>query len=333
MNNNSEKKRSIMSLDEMLFQGSNSVETSSKPLDIQEEQTLKNDTEPSKQSIPIELIDPLENHKYKLYDGTKLDAWVENIKKHGILTPVILQPKENGRFRTIAGHNRINGAHLAGINEIDPDKYILIDSDLPMDEVMDIVHITNLYQRSPSDMGNKEKVYAFKQYFDILKNRTNNYESIGEEFQDSIEENYNISVNTLRIYWRISNMDEYFVDLFDKNDLSLRVIAVLSHLNEHAQSVLKEVFISEPKLIKMKDKKAIELKKNCNHSRATVNDMIKILTDHKKPSKVKVSLNTAFLNKYFDLELDSSEDIIKVIDTALTKYFNKEESINEESET
>lgn len=121
--------------------------------------------------IPLDKIDPWcdENGRgqpFHLYSEEKLQELAENIRQNGLITPVRLRisPFDATRYQTLAGHNRIQAARLAGMERIDAlvenvddatARLILVDS--------------NLYQREkilPS-----EKAFAYKLRMEAIKHQ------------------------------------------------------------------------------------------------------------------------------------------------------------------
>ena len=56
--------------------------------------------------ISIDLIDDNPNNPYHVNKDDKLQDMAESIKQYGVLEPIIIRPKENGRYELIAGHRR-----------------------------------------------------------------------------------------------------------------------------------------------------------------------------------------------------------------------------------
>ena len=56
--------------------------------------------------IKINEIDNFPNHPYKVIDDDRMKEMSESIKEYGLLNPVIVRKKENGRYEMIAGHRR-----------------------------------------------------------------------------------------------------------------------------------------------------------------------------------------------------------------------------------
>jgi ParB family chromosome partitioning protein len=63
--------------------------------------------------IPLEMLQAYSNHKFKLYDGERLEDMVQSIKEHGVLTPIIVRPVDGGNYEILAGHNRVNASKIA----------------------------------------------------------------------------------------------------------------------------------------------------------------------------------------------------------------------------
>lgn len=51
---------------------------------------------PKIHDIPIELIDPFPNHPFKVRMDDDMYQLVESIKEQGLITPLLLRPKEDG---------------------------------------------------------------------------------------------------------------------------------------------------------------------------------------------------------------------------------------------
>ena len=66
------------------------------------------------QQIPCEMLRPYHNHKFELYSGERLEDMIASIKENGVLSPIVVQPCENG-YEILIGHNRWNASKLAGL--------------------------------------------------------------------------------------------------------------------------------------------------------------------------------------------------------------------------
>ncbi|WP_317854434.1 ParB N-terminal domain-containing protein [Chakrabartyella piscis] len=107
------------------------------------------------------------NHKYKLYEGQRLQDMVDSIKEFGIITPIILWHNENGEYIILSGHNRKNAGELAGLDKAP----VVIKTDLTLEEARLIVNETNLRQRSFTDLSHSERAYCLSEHYSAMKSQ------------------------------------------------------------------------------------------------------------------------------------------------------------------
>lgn len=68
--------------------------------------------------IPIDKISPDPNQPRNQFDDKQIDELAESIKQHGLLQPIVVTPKRNGRFEIVAGERRYRAAKLAGLQNL-----------------------------------------------------------------------------------------------------------------------------------------------------------------------------------------------------------------------
>ena len=69
--------------------------------------------------LKIGDIDQFKNHPYKVQSDESLIQLQESIKTNGLLNPIIVRKKDNGRYEMISGHRRMKAMELNGETEID----------------------------------------------------------------------------------------------------------------------------------------------------------------------------------------------------------------------
>lgn len=88
------------------------------------DELFMNDTErmetklPHIYDIPLELIDDFPDHPFKVRDDEDMMQLVESVKERGIITPVTLRPKEDGRYEIVSGHRRKKACEFAGFETV-----------------------------------------------------------------------------------------------------------------------------------------------------------------------------------------------------------------------
>ena len=98
-------------------------------------------------STPVGQLIPFKGHPFRLYEGERLDDMVASIKANGVLVPVIAR-RVDGILEILSGHNRVEAAKLAGLEEVPT----IIFEYVTDEDAMVYVVETNLIQRSFSDM-------------------------------------------------------------------------------------------------------------------------------------------------------------------------------------
>ena len=176
-------------------------------------------------AIPVSKLHPFEGHPYKVLDNEEMNTLIESIQTQGILSPLIVRPKENttDEYEVVSGHRRLHAAVKAGLETVPAFIYAL-DRDAAAIAVVD----SNLHREHilPS-----EKAFAYKMKADALSHRTTAVigESLGESYK------------TVQRYIRLTHLIPELLDWMDEGKMALSVGVELSFLSEEAQyGVLEE---------------------------------------------------------------------------------------------
>ena len=73
---------------------------------------------PKIHEIPLSEIDEFPNHPFHVRLDEDMDQLVESIKERGIITPVTLRQKPDGRYEIVSGHRRTKACELAGLTSV-----------------------------------------------------------------------------------------------------------------------------------------------------------------------------------------------------------------------
>ena len=194
-------------------------------------------------NILIEKLHAFENHPYKVQDNEEMERLSESIREHGVLSPIIVRPKENteDEYEIISGHRRVMASKKAGITEV-PALIVSLDRDAAAIVLVD----SNLHREHilPS-----EKAFAYKMKADAMAhqgwrsdltsgqvvpksddNRTT--AMIGEDMGDSYK--------TVQRYIRLTNLIPEILEYVDEGRISFTPAVELSYLNEQEQYDLLE---------------------------------------------------------------------------------------------
>ena len=58
--------------------------------------------------LPINLLQPFEDHPFKVTDDEEMDQLVWSILTQGLLTPLVVRPLPTGKYVVISGHRRLH---------------------------------------------------------------------------------------------------------------------------------------------------------------------------------------------------------------------------------
>ena len=291
--------------------------------------------------LKIETLVAFENHPFKLYEGDRLKDMVDSIKNLGVIVPIVVR-KKGLRYEILSGHNRVNAAKIAGLNEISS----VIKEGLTEEEAILIVTETNLMQRSFADLAHSERATVIATRHSAMKSqgvRTDLLEEIeklskapdlandltsrllGEKLNSdkTVAKEYGISPRNISRYLRLSELNSKLRDLVDEGKIALYAGVDLSYLSNENQEMV-EAIISE-NTFKVDMKKASTLRGYDKSGKLTWEKTVAIISGEstkkdKKPTAIKIQ--PQIISKYFRPN-EKKKDIENVIDKALEMYFSK----------
>lgn len=183
--------------------------------------------------IPIDLIDDFPDHPFKVKMDEDLDLLIASIKEQGLITPVTLRAKEDGRYEMVSGHRRKTACVLAGLSTIKADV-----REMTHDEATVLMVESNL-QRSvilPS-----EKAFAYKIRLEALKRQGKRSSStcgqVVHKSRDVISEESGRQVSR---YIRLTNLIEHLLMLVDEGRIAMSPAVELSYLSKKEQTIVYE---------------------------------------------------------------------------------------------
>src|SRR5574344_2515318 len=111
--------------------------------------------------IPLSEIDDFPEHPFKVKLDEDMDQLVQSVKERGIITPITLRQKEDGRYEIVSGHRRKKACELAGLETVKSEI-----KELTRDEAI-ILMVESNYQRS--SILPSEKAFAYKMRLEAMK--------------------------------------------------------------------------------------------------------------------------------------------------------------------
>ena len=175
---------------------------------------------PRIRDIPLDQIDDMPNHPYKVRMDEDMEALVESVKNHGIITPVILRQKEDGRYECASGHRRRKAAELAGHTTIKAEV-----RDMTRDEAIIIMAHSN---RQRSKILPSEKAFSYKMELEALKRQAGrppkgNFVPVEQNYsRDELAEKAGESSAQIHRYIRLTYLAPALLDMVDEGRIAFR---------------------------------------------------------------------------------------------------------------
>lgn len=189
-------------------------------------------------NIPTNKIYPFEGHPFKVQDNEEMNSLIESIQEQGILSPLIVRPKENtgDEYEIVSGHRRFRAAGKAGIKEV-PALIVPLDRDAAAIAVVD----SNLHREHllPS-----EKAFAYKLKMEALRHQGKALSQVATKSDSAAEigKASNESRDTVFRYIRLTNLIPPILDMVDEGRIAFTPAVELSYLlPEEQRDLLSEI--------------------------------------------------------------------------------------------
>ena len=117
-----------------------------------------NESKDGASELRISLIEPNRNQPRQSFDSEKLDALAQSIYEHGLLQPIAVTPRKNGRYMIIAGERRWRAARKAGLESVP-----VIIKKCSEEEIAQLALIENLQRE---DLNPIEEALGYRRLID-----------------------------------------------------------------------------------------------------------------------------------------------------------------------
>jgi len=238
--------------------------------------------------IKISDIDTFKNHPYRVENDESLIQLQESIKENGLLNPIIVRPKENGKYEMISGHRRMKAIELNGKTEIDA--YV---KELNDDEATIYMVDSNLQREKilPS-----EKAFAYKMKLDALKHqgKTLSHDGTKSHSVDSIKDTKTQIYRYIRLTHLIPELLKIVDNTYEKNDkhsitMGLLPAVELSYLNKDEQMLVYSEMTYDD--ASPSHGQAIRIRKLSEKKQLNAEKLEEILTESKGNQREQISFN------------------------------------------
>ena len=269
--------------------------------------------------IPIELIDEFPDHPFKVRMDEDMDQLVESVKERGLITPITLRPKEDGRYEIVSGHRRKKACEIAGLSVVKADV-----REMSRDEAIIMMVESNLQR---SKILPSEKAFSYKMRLEALRRRSGERTDLtsvpvgqrlgGQTTREYIAENSPDSNTQIQRYIRLTELVPELLDLVDEGAIALRPAVELSYLTCDEQKMVYEQILDCD--CTPSHAQTIRMRKFSEEGRLNEAVVESIMQEEKPNQKEKIHIPLGQLRKYIP-ETVSYDDTRDYIMQALEFY-------------
>ena len=251
-------------------------------------------------------------HPFKVKMDDDMEQLVASIKEQGLITPVILRPKEKGRYEMVSGHRRKEACLRAGLTEIKAEV-----REISHDEAIILMVDSNL-QRTvilPS-----EKAFSYKMRLEALRRLPGRIKAngdpvghlyLGEKSVYVIANESPDSKTQIQRYIRLTELIPELRELVDERKMALRPAVELSYLTPEEQKVVYDETILRDCM--PSHAQAIRMRKMSARSMLTNSAIDDIMREEKPNQKEKIHIPYSEIKKFLPkgMTVDKTNEYIK----------------------
>lgn len=267
--------------------------------------------------IPLNEIDDFPNHPFQVRLDEDMDQLVESVKERGIITPITLRQKEDGRYEIVSGHRRRKACELAGLENVPAEI-----KELTRDEAIILMVESNLQR---STILPSEKAFSYKMRLEAMKRlpgrpAKENASPVATDFsrgRSDVElgEQIGEGKDNIRRYIRLTELIPEILSMVDEGQIALRPAVELSYLEEIEQRDLlpaMEMADATPS-----HAQAIKMRKFSQEGKLSPEVIESIMCEEKPNQKEKVSIRYEDAKKYIPSSIsykDTGAFILKALE-------------------
>ena len=281
-------------------------------------------------NIPLTEIDDFPDHPFQVRMDEDMDQLVESIKSRGVITPITLRKKDDGRYEIVSGHRRRRASEIAGFETIPAEI-----KELTRDEAIILMVESNL-QRSvilPS-----EKAFSYKMRLEAMKRLPGRppkenlcpvgTDLVGIRSDARLADESPDSARQIQRYIRLTYLIPKILQMVDDGKIALRPAVELSYLNDwEQQDLLSAIEYADAT---PSHAQAIKLRRFSAENKLTQEVIESIMCEEKPNQKEKISVRYEEARKYIPASVPfnkTGEYILK----ALEYYQRHQERIRNDS--
>lgn len=273
--------------------------------------------------IKLTDIDDFPDHPFKVKDDDEMDNMRQSVEENGILHPILVRPKSDGRYELISGHRRKRASQLANKETIP-----CIVRDLTDDEATIIMVDSNMQRE---EILPSEKAFAYKMKMEALSHQgkqTSRQVVDKLKTADEIGGENGDSGRTVQRFIRLTELIPELLELVDNKQIALSPAVELSFLNDEQQYAILDCI--ECNVATPSHAQAIKLKKMSQEGTLTEDDIDDILSQEKPNQIPKMKFNESRIRSVLpnNIEDKKIEDFVVKAIEFYGRHLQKQKSMD-----
>jgi len=248
--------------------------------------------------VPFDLIDDFPGHPFKVRIDDEMQKMIESVKEHGILVPLLLRPKPDGRYELVSGHRRKfagQAVDLPGVSAVvrdmddDTATIIMVDSNLQREKVLA-----------------SEKAFAYKMKMEAMKRQGKRTDLTscqvgtklnGERTDEAIAEKVDDSARQIQRFINLTKLIPPILDMVDEERIKFSPAVEISHLPAEKQEILYDFMTTEQRTPSYAQ--ALMMKQLKNEEKLSDETILSIMAEEKGNQIEQFKLPKTSIDRFF----------------------------------
>ena len=253
---------------------------------------------PRIQDIPLTEIDDFPDHPFHVRLDADMDELVQSVKERGIITPITLRQKEDGRYEIVSGHRRRKACELAGLDTVKAEV-----KDLSRDEAIILMVESNLQRTTilPS-----EKAFAYKMRLEAMNRQGQRTDLTSDPLGQKLKGKYSVEIlaegtsdskTQVQRFIRLTNLLPDLLSKVDEGKIAMRPAVEISYLAETEQQSLLDSIESEDSTPSYAQ--ALKMRRFSQEGNLTDEVILSIMEEEKPNQKEQFKMPRERIAKFF----------------------------------
>lgn len=245
-------------------------------------------------NIPLSEIDDFPDHPFQVRLDEDMDQLVESVKERGVITPITLRRKTDGRYEIVSGHRRRKACELAGLATVPAEI-----KELTRDEAIILMVESNLQR---STILPSEKAFSYKMRLEAMKRQQGERSDLTsapmeqKSSREALAEKSPDSHAQIQRYIRLTELIPELLAMVDEGRIALRPAVELSYLGKlEQQDLAAAIGLS---LATPSHTQAIKLRTFSKEGNLSLAVIESIMCEEKPNQKEKINIKYAEARKY-----------------------------------